>query len=58
MLGRAIIDSTNSLSPEQLNAELKKQGTSAIQKDGLIYLVTVLQPDPNWQRIGGLNLQK
>ena len=43
------------LSPDQLNAELKKENSSAIyRKDGL-YFVTVLKPDRNWQYLGKLN---
>lgn len=43
------------LSPEQLNAELKKNQASMIRKDGLIYVMTVLQPDPSWKKIGNLS---
>jgi hypothetical protein len=42
------------LNPEQLNAELRKQGTSSIEKEGTIYLVTVMHPDEGWKRIGTL----
>ena len=42
------------LSPEQFNAELKKESIgSTIKKDG-IYILTVLHPDPNWQKISTL----
>ena len=50
----AISGGLYNLSPEQLNAELKKEGSSAIIKDGELYVVTVLRPDPNWQKIGNL----
>jgi hypothetical protein len=43
------------LSPEQLNTELKKQGVSAIEKDGGVYLLTVLSADPAWKKIGNLS---
>ena len=46
------------LSPEQIRAELKKEGVGAIEKDGTIYLVTVLRPNPDWQKIGTLSRQK
>ena len=51
----AITGGLYNLSPEQLNAELHKQGTSAIEKNGTIYIVTVLQPNPEWKKIGTLS---
>jgi uncharacterized protein YceK len=42
------------LTPEQLNAELRKQGTSAIEKEGTIYLVSVLKPQQGWTKIATL----
>jgi hypothetical protein len=42
------------LSPEQLNAELKKQGASAIEKEGGIYILTVLSADSSWKKVGSL----
>jgi len=50
----AITGGLYNLSPEQLNAELKKEGSAVIIKDGQIYVLTVLRPDPNWQKIGDL----
>ena len=46
------------LSPEQLNAELKKNGANvSSSKDGII-VVAVLRPDPAWQKIGNLAHQR
>lgn len=42
------------LSPEQLNAELKKQGVGATMEDGSLCLITVLHPDPSWKKVGQL----
>ena len=42
------------LSPEQLNAELKKENTSAIPTSDGLYIVSVLRPDPAWHRIASL----
>jgi len=50
----AITGGLYNLSPEQLNAELKKEGSAAIIKKGEIYVLTVLRPEPNWQKIGDL----
>ncbi|TAJ81190.1 MAG: PEGA domain-containing protein [Gallionellaceae bacterium] len=43
------------LSPEQLNAELKKSSTTVShnESNGII-VVAVLRPDPAWQKIGSL----
>ena len=42
------------LSPEQINAELKKQGIGSLQeKDGL-FILAVMKPEPNWKKIGNL----
>jgi len=50
----AITGGLYNLSPEQLNTELKKEGSSAIIRDGEIYVLTVLRPDPSWQKVGNL----
>jgi len=42
------------LSPAQLNAELQKEGTSAINKRDGIYILSALHIDPSWHRIGRL----
>ncbi len=56
----AISGSIYNLSPEQLNAELKKSATTVSRgKDGNgIIVVAVLQPDPAWQKIGSLSPAK
>ncbi len=46
------------LSPEQLNAELKKDGFELIENDNGIYIFTVLQPSKDWQKIGSLKTIK
>ena len=50
----AISGGLYNLSPEQLSAELKKSGMSAVHQEGGLYIVTVLSPDPNWQKVGSL----
>jgi len=50
----AITGGLYNLSPEQLNAELKKEGLGAIYKDGGMYIVAVMRPDPNWKKVGAL----
>jgi hypothetical protein len=46
------------LSPEQLHAELKKQNIGATIKNDGVYLLTVLHPDPSWQKISVLKSEK
>lgn len=54
----AISGGLYNLSPEQLNAELKKNGANASSsKDGII-IVAVLRADPAWQKIGSLVHQR
>ena len=54
----AISGGLYNLSPEQLNAELRKNGAkSSSSKDGII-VVAVLRPDPAWQKIGSLAHQR
>ena len=54
----AISGGLYNLSPEQLNAELRKNGANASSsKDGII-VVAVLRPDPAWQKIGSLVHQR
>ncbi|MBW7886814.1 MAG: PEGA domain-containing protein [Bacteroidetes bacterium] len=43
------------LSPEQINAELKKDGITAIQQKDGVYILSVMSPNPNWKKIGNLN---
>jgi len=42
------------LSPEQINAELKTGNMSAIDDEDGLYILTVLQPNENWRKIGCL----
>ena len=42
------------LSPEMINAEMRSAGTSVNMKDGSVYVVVVLEPSPDWERIGQL----
>lgn len=43
------------LSPDQLNAELKKNDMGSVEtNEGTLRLLTVLKPDPAWHRIGQL----
>lgn len=50
----AISGGLYNLSPEQLNAQLRKNGANVSStKDGII-VVAVLQPDPSWKKIGNL----
>jgi len=43
------------LSPDQITAELRDAGTSAILQDGSVFITVVLKPDPSWQKIGQLS---
>lgn len=51
----AISGGLYNLSPEQLNAELKKNGGSVSSSGKGIFVVAVLRPDPAWQKIGNLS---
>ena len=42
------------LKPEQIQAELKKQGASITSADDTLIVAVVLKPDPTWQKIGQL----
>jgi hypothetical protein len=54
----AISGGLYNLSPEQLHAELRKNGANvSSSKDGII-VVAVLRPDPAWQKIGSLAHQR
>lgn len=54
----AISGGLYNLSPEQLNAELKKNGANVSSgKDGII-IVAVLHPDSTWKKIGNLAHQR
>lgn len=42
------------LSPEQVNAELRSGGTSAVVRDGQMLVAVVMAPNPEWEPIGQL----
>lgn len=42
------------LTPEQVEAEMKKGGYSCTQKGDEIYIAAVLKADPSWEKIGSL----
>jgi PEGA domain. len=42
------------LTPEQIAAQLARQGASIEKSDDTIYIGVVLQPDPEWERVGTL----
>lgn len=54
----AISGGLYNLSPEQLNAELRKNGANVSSSKSGIILVAVLRPDPAWQKIGSLAHQR
>lgn len=43
------------LSPEQVAATLRKQGTSLLDDQDVIYVGVTLEPDPTWERLGALS---
>ena len=43
------------LSPEQLHAELSKEGVGLLYMEHAIYLAVTLQPDPSWQKVATLS---
>ncbi len=42
------------LTPEQIRAELKKEGAAVRLEQDQLLIAVVLRPDPGWQRIGDL----
>lgn len=50
----AISGGLYTLTPEQLNAELKASTASAANTAGGITILAVLNPDPSWTKIGSL----
>lgn len=58
LIGLAIDATTGAmynLTPDQVNAELRKQGSAAVKKTDNMVLVSVsLHPDASWQKIGEL----
>ena len=54
----AISGGLYNLSPEQLNGELRKNGTNVSSSNDGIIVVAVLHADPAWQKIGSLAYQR
>lgn len=50
----AITGGLYKLTPEQVEAELRKSETALIEKNSDIFISVVLQPDPGWEKIGQL----
>lgn len=46
------------LTPEQLNAEMKKSGSSVSMVTDGVYVVAVLSASPEWKKIGNLTHQQ
>lgn len=42
------------LSPEQLSAELRSQKAEVIQSDEELFIAVVLEPEPEWEKVGNL----
>lgn len=51
----AISGAMYKLNPEQVAANLVKQGASVDLKNGVLYVAVVLRPDASWERIGTLS---
>ncbi|MBX6363592.1 MAG: PEGA domain-containing protein [Gemmatimonadetes bacterium] len=51
----AISGAMYKLNPEQVAANLVKQGASVDPKNGVLYVAVVLRPDASWERIGTLS---
>ena len=45
------------LSPDQIQAKLRKETAQLIRNDNIYFFVT-LEPDPEWEKIGNLEIQK
>ena len=43
-----------SLNPEDIRPRLTREGMSHLYKEDTLYIATILEPDPTWQRIGEL----
>ena len=52
----AISGGLYNLSPEQLNTELKKSGANTAILDNGIIIVSTLQPNPAWLKVGSLQV--
>jgi hypothetical protein len=42
------------LSPEQLNAELRSQQAEVLQSEEGLFIAVVLEPNPEWEKVGRL----
>ncbi|MBI3996419.1 MAG: PEGA domain-containing protein [Candidatus Omnitrophica bacterium] len=42
------------LTPDQITAELRKQGQASFMKRDGLYLAVVLTPEPDWEKVGQL----
>lgn len=42
------------LTPDQVEATLQKEGISQLYRENKLYIAVVLEPDPNWEKIGQL----
>ena len=51
----AISGGLYNLTPEQVQATLAKEGMGHLYKNDTLYIVTVLTPDPTWQKVGSLS---
>jgi hypothetical protein len=50
----AISGGLYNLTPEQVQATLAKADMSHLYRNDTLYIVTVLTPDPTWQKVGNL----
>jgi hypothetical protein len=50
----AITGGMYKLTPDQVVAQLQKQGSAALLKDDSLYIAVVLQPESSWEKIGQL----
>lgn len=50
----AITGGLYELTPEQVQAEMRKAEASTLYKDDVLFLTVVLAPDPDWEKIGNL----
>jgi len=42
------------LTPEQVQAELNREGIGYLYREDAIYIVATLSPDPSWEKVGTL----
>ena len=50
----AISGGMYNLTPDQVAAELSKEGVGFLYEEDAIYITVVLKPDPSWERIANL----